>query len=265
MPAFSKPEAYGRWMGRWSERLAPDFVRFAGLTEGRRVLDVGARTGVLGSAIGHLFAQVEVVGVEPSEEYVAFARALHKDKRLSFHVGDAQALAFPNDSFDASLALLILQEVPDAEKAAREMRRVTRPGGLVAACQRDFRDGMPMLALFWESVREAHPDPQVRQETIKRTPIGYSDSESLKRLWSKADLRYVETLELEISMSFASFDDYWRPFLSGATRTSSYAMTLPDPVREKIAQVLRKRLIGTGPDRPFDLPARAWAVRGIVP
>jgi len=265
MPAFSEPEAYGRWMGRWSERLAPDFVRFAGLTEGCRVVDVGAGTGVLGSAIGQLVSQVEVVGVEPSVEYVAFARALHTDKRLSFEVGDAQGLAFPDDSFDASLALLILQEVPDAEKAAGEMRRVTRPGGTVAACQWDFRDGMPMLALFWDAVCEARPDTQTRQEAVNRVPLGYSDSESLVRLWSKADLRSVETLGLEISMSFASFDDYWRPFLSGATSTSSYAATLLDSVRETVVQTLRKRLIGDGPDRPFDLPARAWAVRGIVP
>ena len=148
---------------------------------------------------------------------------------------------------------------------ARVKRPHRCPGGIVAACQWNFRDGMPSLSLFWDSVREAHPDPQVQQEAKKRNPPGYSDAESLARLWSTAGLRSVETLELEISMSFASFDDYWRPFLSGATRTSSYAMTLPDPVREKVVQVLRKRLIGTGPDRPFDLPARAWAVRGIVP
>jgi SAM-dependent methyltransferase len=265
MPAFSKPEAYGRWMGRWSEHLAPKFVRFAGLAEGRRVLDVGAGTGVLGRAIGKLISQVEVIGVEPSEEYVEFARAHCQDNRLSYEVGDAQGLPFPDDSFDASLALLILQEVPDAKKVAREMRRVTRPGGLVAACQWDFRDGLPMLSLFWESVREAYPDPKVRQETIKRTPHVYSDPESLTRLWSLAGLRYVETLELDISMSFASFDDYWRPFLSGATLTSSYAATLPDSIRENVVRVLRKRLIGSGPDKPFALPARAWAVRGIVP
>jgi len=265
MAAFSKPEAYGRWMGRWSERLAPGFVRFAGLTEGCRVLDVGAGTGVLGNAIGHLFTQVEVVGVEPSVEYVAYARAVHNDRRLSFHVGDAQALPFPDNSFDASLALLVVQELPDADKAAREMRRVTRPGGIVAACQWDFGNGLPMTNLFWQAVQDARPQAHAQEDAARRTPSGYSDRDALAQLWSRAGLQTPETSRLEIAMEFASFDDYWSPFLSGATPTSSYAGTLPAAVRRSVAETLRERLIGGGPDRPFTLKAAAVAVRGIAP
>lgn len=265
MAAFSKPEAYGRWMGRWSERLAPGFGRFSGLAEGCRVLDVGAGTGVLGATIVQLFNQVEVVGVEPSVEYVAYARAAHLDPRLSFYVGDAQALPFADNSFDASLALLILQELPDAAVAAGEMRRVTRPGGIVAACQWDFRDGMPMTSLFWQAVQEVSPEAVAQGAAARRTPSGYSDREALAQLWSEAGLQSPETSRLEITMEFASFDDYWTPFLSNATPTSSFAGTLPPAVRQTVTGALREKLIGSGPDRPFALNAAAVAVRGIAP
>jgi ubiquinone/menaquinone biosynthesis C-methylase UbiE len=265
MSAFSNPEAYGRWMGRWSERLAPDFVRFAGLIEGCRVLDVGAGTGILGNTIGHRFTQVEVIGVEPSETYVTYARAHHTDNRLSFHVGDAQALPFADNSFDGSLALLILQELPDAAVAVGEMRRVTRPGGLVAACQWDFRDGFPMTSLFWHAVQECYPEAIAQRAAAQRTSPGFSDCTALAQLWSGAGLLSPETSRLEIKMEFASFDDYWAPFFSDASPTSSFAGTLPAAVLQTVARALREKLLGSGPDRPFTLKAAAVAVRGFAP
>jgi SAM-dependent methyltransferase len=265
MPAYSNPQAYERWMVRWSVRLAPLFVRFAGLESPGRYLDVGAGTGVLARAIADEFGDAEVVGIEPVASYVDHARARLRDPRFRFELGDAQAIPFNNDSFDAALALLILQEVPDAPMAVGEMRRVTRSGGCLAASQWDFRRGMPMLSLFWEAVQEVIPGERTRREAARRVSPDYSDEGALARLWEMAGLARVETAGLEIAMDFASFDDYWSPFLGGATLTSSYAATLPDDVRQRLAARLREKVLGDGPDRPFSLSARAWAVRGIVP
>jgi len=120
MTDFSNPEAYERWMGRWSARLAPLFVRFAGLEPPGRYLDVGAGTGVLARAIADEFGDAEVVGIEPAASYVDHARARLRDPRFRFELGDAQAIPFDNDSFDAALALLLLQEMPDAPMAVGE-------------------------------------------------------------------------------------------------------------------------------------------------
>lgn len=265
MGAFVRPEAYRSWIGRWSERLAPGFVRFARVGEGGRLLDVGCGTGILGRAILAQLREVRVVGIDPAAAYVAYARTCQDDQRLSFQVGDAQAIPFADDSFDGALALLVLQELSDAPQAVAEMARVTRPGGIVAACQWDFRGGLPILSHFWNAVQEIHPDPAARADAATRTQTGIAGMEALVSLWSGAGLRPVEADSIEIEMAFDSFDDYWTPFLSGVSPTTSYAATLSDSLRTRLAEKLRGRLIGEGPDRPFALPAGAWAVRGIVP
>ena len=265
MSDFSNPQAYETWMGRWSERLAPLFLAFAGLDKPGRYLDVGSGTGVFARCILVEIDGSEVLGVEPSASYVEFARRTVSSPRASFQVGDAQAMALESDEFDASLALLVLQEIPDARKAVSEMRRVTRSGGCVAASQWDFISGMPALSYFWETVGEVLPKEQARDEAKKRVPTGYSDTDPLARLWTSLGLIDVETAELEIRMEFASFEDYWKPFLGGATPTSSYAATLSDDLREALVRRLRRRILGNGPDRPFSMPARALAVRGQVP
>lgn len=265
MSDFSNPQAYETWMGRWSERLAPLFLAFAGLDKPGRYLDVGSGTGVFARCILVEIDGSEVLGVEPSASYVEFARRTVSNPRASFQVGDAQAMALESDEFDASLALLVLQEIPDARKAVSEMRRVTRSGGCVAASQWDFISGMPTLSYFWETVGEILPKEQALEEAKKRVPTGYSDTDPLARLWTSLGLIDVETAELEIRMEFVSFEDYWKPFLGGATPTSSYAATLSVDLREALASRLRSRILGNGPDRPFSMPARALAVRGQVP
>ncbi len=265
MPAFTNPEAYNQWMGRWSARLAPHFVHFADLGRGGRFLDVGAGTGVLAEAVLDASPSAEVVGIEPSASYVHYAREHLHDPRLRFEQGDAMSLPFADDSFDGALALLILQEVPDGARVAAEMRRVTRPGGTVAACQWDFVGGMPMLSLFWDSVRAVLPGAETEGQAARRVQPGYSDTGALEQLWTDAGLAELATTELQIAMEFETFDDYWLPFLGGATPTSSYAATLAEDARQQVAARLREKLIGAGPDRPFELPARAWAVKGHRP
>ncbi len=184
---------------------------------------------------------------------------------MRFEIGDALAIPFEDDGFDAALSLLILQELPDAPRAVREMRRVTRPGGRVAASQWDFADGMPMLALFWDAVVEVVDSDAARRAAADCMVVDHPDEGALRRLWRDAGLVEIVTERHEIAMDFTAFDDYWAPFLSGVTPTSSFAGGLAEDQRAAVEDRLRQSTVGPGPDRPFSLPARAWAVRGAVP
>jgi len=265
MGEYANPGGYNLWMGRWSARLAPAFVRFAALPKGGRVLDVGSGTGVLASALLEGVEDGTVVAIEPAESYVAFSRERLRDPRLRIEQGDALAIAFEDDSFDSTLSLLILKELPDAPKAMQEMRRVTRAGGRVAASQWNFADGLPMFAWFWEAVVEIIATDAARQAAADCMVADYPDEDALKRLWEGAGLTDVETGSLKIAMDFAGFEDYWTPFLTGVTPTTAYAGGLGEEERQALKDGLRKKIIGGGPDRPFSLPAQAWAVRGTVP
>ena len=265
MGEFSNPDAYELWIGRWSARLAPAFVRFAGLPKGGRFLDVGSGTGALAAALLEGVEDATVIGIEPAEPYVAYSRERLRDERLRFEQGDALAIPFEDDSFDGTLALLILQELPDEPKAVQEMCRVTHAGGCVATSQWNFEDGIPMLALFWEAVIETIGTNAAREAAAECMVVRYPDEDALRHLWQDAGLVEVETQGLEVAMEFASFEDYWTPFLSGVTPTASYAGRLSEDERETLKGCLRQKALGQGRDRPFSLLAQAWAIRGMVP
>jgi SAM-dependent methyltransferase len=264
MTEFANPEAYEPWIGRWSRRLAPLFVRFADLSDGGHFLDVGSGTGALAVTLLETFENATIVGIEPAEVYIAYARERLRDERLRLEVGDGQDLPFETSSFDAVLSLLVLQEFPDAGEAVREMMRVTRPGGVVAASQWDFVHGFPMLALFWQSAVAVVGTDEVRAAAARSMVVDHPDGHALERLWFDAGLVEVATERQEIAMTFAGFDDYWAPFLSGVAPSASYAGMLDRQERETLKQRLRQK-IGVEPDRPFSLAAHAWAVRGGVP
>jgi SAM-dependent methyltransferase len=246
---FSESDGYERFMGRWSRRLAPKFVTFSGVTEGDRVLDVGSGTGAL-SAAAAAVESVQVTGIEPSPAYVRYAQE-HGDGR--FQVGDALALPFPDDAFDKTLSMLVLNFVPDAPAALQQMIRVTRPGGVVAAAVWDYGDGMQMLRTFWDAAVALDPGAAARDE--RHMPL--CTRGALAELWHAHDLRDVDEQSLTIDLAFASFDDYWQPFLGGQGPAGVYVSTLSESARRALESRLRA-------DVDLTLRARAWAVRGVV-
>lgn len=264
MPVFSNPAAYELWMGRWSARLAPAFLTFAAPPPGARVLDIGSGTGALARAVIEADPAATVTGIELSEVYVAHSRATLPDPRLGFLPGDALALPVADAAFDAVLSHLVLQEIPDAPRAVAEMRRVTRPGGVVAASQWDFAAGMPMLALFWEAASEVAPGEATREAARRCMEVAHPDGAALATLWREAGLGEVSAARQRIELPYAGFADYWQPFLSNVSAASSFASTL-GAAAEELARHLRHRILGDGPDRPFILAAHAWAVRGAAP
>ena len=251
---FADADAYERYMGRWSRTLAPLLVNFSRLADGTRVLDVGCGTGALASAVLAGNPRCVVVGIDPSPGYVAYAKA-HCSRNCEFEIGDAQKLGFPDASFDACVSLLVFNFIPDPAKALAELRRVTRPGGPVAAAVWDYSDGMRMLRTFFDTAAELNPAAVAIDE--KHMPLCRQGD--LGQLWRSGGLRGVEEKSLDFEMRFQSFDDYWRPFLEGTGPAGRYVAGLDAAQRKALEDRLRQRL-----PAPIRLPARAWAVRGTV-
>jgi SAM-dependent methyltransferase len=258
---FAESDAYERFMGRWSRRLAPLFVKFASVVEEDSVLDVGSGTGALAFALAEAIPSVRVTGIDPSGAYVRYARARTPGDRVRFSVGDAQALEIPDASVEKTLSLLVMNFIPDSGKALREMIRITRPGGVVAAAVWDYGDGMEMLRVFWDEAVGLDATIAARDE--RNMPLCRQGE--LAALWRANGLQRVEELPLTIELSFASFDDYWRPFLGGQGPAGAYAASLSEPRRAALEARLRSRLLATRQDGPFTLRGRAWAVKGVVP
>ena len=258
---FAESDAYERFMGRWSRRLAPLLVKFAAVAERDSVLDVGSGTGALTFPLVEAIPSVRVTGIDPSGPYVRYAQARTPGDRVRFFVGDAQALEIADASVDKTLSLLVMSFIPDSKKALGEMIRVTRPGGVVAAAVWDYAEGMEMLRVFWDEAVALDSTIAARDE--RNMPLCRPGE--LAALWRASGLQRVEERPITIELSFTSFDDYWRPFLGGQGPAGAYAASLAEPRRAALAAGLRGRLLGTREDGPFTLRARAWAVKGVVP
>lgn len=258
---FTLSAGYERFMGRWSRLLAPAYLAFVGVKDGDRVLDVGTGTGAVASALAAAMPSSEVVGVDPSEAFIAAATKNAKSGRQRFEVGDAQALRQSDAAFDHTMALLVMNFIPDHQKAIDEMRRVTRPAGTVSACVWDYDAGMQMLRFFWDEVVALDPAMAPKDERNMKL----SREGQLGELWRKAGLLEVREEPLAIEQAFSSFDDYWGPFTKGAGPGGAYVVSLADTRRVQLEARMRTRLLGDRPDGPFTLTAKAWCVKGEVP
>jgi SAM-dependent methyltransferase len=256
---FEVAKAYEQRMGNWSKLLAPLFIEFVGVQG--EVLDVGCGTGSLTFAVAKNKNVSRIVGLDASNGFIEYARSLNVDPRVSFEVGNAQNLPFPDASFDRCLSLLVVSFIPDASQAAREMRRVIRRGGVVATCMWDNRGGMEGFQVIWDAAIALDPGADRFRE--KHLPFGSPDE--LSSLWRSSGLRDMEVRELVIPLKFTSFDDLWGPSLEGQGPMGAYLGGLPPNNREMLKTRLQQNILGDGPDRPFTLNAKAWAVRGTVP
>ncbi len=259
---FADAASYEHFMGRWSRLIAPLFVEFSRIQDGDRVLDIGSGTGSLAETIQTLRPSCRIIGVDPSAEYVSFAESRKKSPNLKFEVGDAQKLSYPAAQFEVTTSLLVLNFIPDVNKAMAELRRVTRPGGTIAAAVWDYGDRMQMLRLFWDAAIAL--DPSAGRLDERHMPLCRAGE--LSRLFREAGLADVQEQPLEITLKFSSFEDYWTPFLERQGPAGAYVAGLSEvkksALREKLrAQLLKESNQGGG----FSLRARAWAVRGTVP
>jgi SAM-dependent methyltransferase len=258
---FGESAAYERFMGRWSVRLAPLLVAYAGVRDGDSVLDVGSGTGSLAFAIAEAAPSARITGVDRAPEYVAYAQKKVQGDRVRFVVGDAQQLQLADGTFDRVVSLLVMNFIPDSSKALREMIRVAKPGGVIAAAVWDYDEGMQMLRTFWDEAIAR--DPAIAAQDERHMPL--CKRGELSALWRAHGLLRVEEQPLTIQQSFPSFEEYWSPFLGGQGPAGAHVKSLNERDRAALKARLRKRLIGDGPDRAITLQARAWAVRGVTP
>ena len=208
----------------------------------------------------HALRETEIVGVDPAQSFIDYARTRFSDPRIAFQVGDAMQLPFPSAHFDQTLSLLVMMFVPEPERAAREMGRVTRPGGTVSACTW-HRDEVELTSIFWEEACKLDPGADARAQRPK-----HSNREGqLAALWKSAGLVDVEESAITMQLPFTSFSDFWDPHLRGVAPQGAYVASLSEERREALRRALHQRISGDRPDGAFSLKAKALAVRGTVP
>lgn len=256
---FQNADAYDQLMGRWSRRLAPLLIGFGGLADGERVLDVGCGTGSLTFSLPASADVAGVVGIDPTEAFIAAARARNTDPRITFDLGDARALPYADASFDRAYSSLVLHFVPDAARAVAEMQRVVRPGGIVVAAVWDNYGGQLFTRILWDIAGVL--DPTLERPYFR--PL--NGPGEMAEAWRSVGLQDVEETSLTIRMEFESFEDYWAPFATGEGPHGQYVVGLPEGARETLKQHVRRAYVGNRPDGPRSMASVAWACRGTVP
>jgi SAM-dependent methyltransferase len=245
-----RADAYDRFMGRYSERLAPLLADLGGVQRGQVALDVGCGPGALtGELVTRLGAEA-VAAVDPKEAFVLVARERHPG--VDVRHAAAEELPFPDATFDVALAQLVVHFMADPIGSLREMARVTRPGGVVVACVWDHAGGRGALSLFWAAVQQLDPD------TEDESGRAGARAGHLAELFEAAGLNDVDDNELVVGVEYASFDDWWEPFTLGVGPAGEYAAGL-DAVR---LEELKERCRQLAPEGPFTVEAVAWAARG---
>ena len=241
--------AYDRFMGRYSRLLAPQLADFAGVAAGQRVLDVGSGPGALTAELVARLGATAVVAVDPSTPFVAALRERLPDVEAA--QASAEALPFEDGVFDAALAQLVVHFMSDPVTGLREMARVTRPGGVVAACVWDHAGGRSPIAVFWQAAREL--DPGAHDES----GLAGAREGHLVDLLRQAGLEDVAVAELEAPFKPASFEEWWEPFMLGVGPAGQYVAELD----EDASAALRERCRVLFPGAPR---AVAWTARGVV-
>jgi len=254
--AWASGAAYDPFMGRWSRRVAREFLRWLAVPVGQRWLEVGCGTGAVTGTIMEMAAPALLIAADRSSAYVCYARTQQGGGRARFVVADVTQLPMRAGVADAVVAGLLLNFVPAV--AADEMLRAARVGGTVAAYLWDYAGRMELLRFFWDAAVELDPAAAPLDEG-RRFPL--CEPRALERLWQEAGLVEVQSASLEVTTPYRDFDDYWRPFLGGQGPAPGYVASLDQERRDALRERLRAR-VPTSSDGHISLVARAWAVRG---
>jgi ubiquinone/menaquinone biosynthesis C-methylase UbiE len=255
--------AYDVWLGRWSSRLANIFLDFADLPETGELLDVGCGTGALTLAMTRRWPKRSVIGVDLADAYVTYAKSRRTSDRPVFEIGDACALKYDDRRFAGVTAHLVFLFIPKPEIALREMRRVTRPGGTVAAVVLDQRGGLVYQRMLWDTAVVIDPNARAVRDSMLANPV--ANPGGLMGFFRQAGLAAVEEQSLTFRMDYANFEDYWQSFLAGQGPVGVYFTNLDPDLKARIKEAVRDAYCSGSPDGPRSLAASAWAVRGKAP
>lgn len=241
-------DAYGRFMGRYSEPLADRYVELVGVRQGQHVLDVGCGPGALTARLVDRCGADGVAAVDPSTPFVEAARA--RLPGADVRQATAEDLPFADDTYDLCLAQLVVHFMADPVAGLREMGRVARPGGLVSASVWDHTNGTGPLSPFWSAAQDL--DPSAPGEGH----LAGSREGHLAELAGEAGLDEITSTSLTVRVPFTSFEEWWAPYLLGVGTTGDYLATLDEEHRRAIEQRCRELL----PQAPFEQDATAWVV-----
>jgi SAM-dependent methyltransferase len=242
-------DAYDRFMGQYSGPLADQFVDVAALEPGQRALDVGSGPGALTARLVDRLGASGVLAIDPSAPFVE--ALAERFPEVAVQQAPAEQLPFPDDHVDAALAQLVVQFMTNPVAGLREMARVTRPGGVVAACLWDHGGGKGPLSLFWQAAQDLDP------RTDGERGFAGTHAGQLAQLFSAAGLDDPESSVLTVHRSFASFGDWWEPYTFGVGPVGAYVSRLDD----EHLSALRAHCEELLPTAPFELAASAWCVR----
>jgi len=252
-------EAYDRLVGRYGPSLATALIEFARVEPGVRALDVGCGPGALTAELVERLGAANVTAADPSEPFALACRARLPGVEVA--IAPAEALPFPDDAFDIALSQLVVNFMSDAEAGVRELARVTRPGGTVAACVWDYAGEMTLLRSFWDAAREV--DAERGALADEGVVMRWCAEGELAELWREAGLDDVRFGSLIARAAYSGFEDLWAPLLTGVAPSGAFCVSLDVERRAELHDAFRRRL-GVG-EAPFELTARAWAVAGTVP
>lgn len=255
--------AYEQLMGRWSKLLARPFLEFAGIAGGERILDVGCGNGSLTFTLAESPAIREIAAIDYSPVFVEDAVRRNSDPRIKIRQGDACDLPFQDRAFDRAMALLVLHFVPEAGKAVSEMRRVVRPGGVVAAAVWDHLGGMPAMRMMVDTVATLGEGGRRMRDRYCFQPM--MQPGEMKQTFAEQGLLDVTETELMIRMTYRDFDDYWAPIAAGEGPLGKYVAAL-DPAEQALTEAAVRDAYEAGrADGPRSFVSVAWACRGVTP
>jgi SAM-dependent methyltransferase len=250
---FTSTAAYDRFMGRFSGRLGPLFLDFAGVAAPGRALDVGCGPGALTAELAARLGAVNVAAIDPSEAFVEAAR--ERNPEVDVRRGPAEEIPFADDTFDFALAQLVVHFMGDAVAGLSEMARVTRPGGVVAACVWDYYGRTSPLSPFWTALEEFDPGAE------NESHLAGAREGHLGELFREARLADTRESSLSVGVEFESYEEWWAPYELGVGPAGGYVAKLDDARRGELREFCRKRM----PQAPFTIAGKAWAARGVAP
>ena len=255
---WTDADGYEMYVGRWSRKVGEGFLAWLDASPGLRWLDLGCGTGALTSQILRLCGPQSVVGVEPSDDFLALARQQIADDRAEFRQGSGSEIPIADGGVDMAVSGFVLNFIPDPALALKELMRCTAPGGTIASYVWDYAGHVQFMRTFWDAAVALDPAAREQDEGL-RFPICRPNR--LADVFAGAGLRDVVTEAIDIPTPFRDFDDYWRPFLSGVGPAPGYCVSLGDTARDRLKHRLQE-ILPTDSDGMILLAARAWAVRG---
>jgi SAM-dependent methyltransferase len=255
--SWQTADPYEYYMGRWSYLAAGLFIDWISSPSGLKWLDVGCGSGALSEVIANHQDPAAIIAIDQSEGFVKAAQS-RLGKLAECKVGNALSLPLKDSSVDIAVSGLVLNFIPEPDKALGEMSRVTNVGGTVAVYIWDYAGKMELLQHFWDAAVDLKPEAASLHES-KRFPESHSNA--LRIQFENAGFIGVETASLDIITRFADFDDYWRPFLGGQGPAPTFVRTLDESDKASLRESLRERLVAER-DGAINLEARAWAAKG---